>query len=125
LTFALLHAAAAGGLVLALGMAERRRTFAIATALGAKTRHLRSMIASEAVVLAVLGLAAGGVLGWLLSQMLVTVLTGVFDPPPSVIAVPWLYLTALGAITVAAFIAAAAAAIRAARKPAITVLRDL
>ncbi len=125
LSFALLLAAAAGGLVLALGLAERRRTFAIATALGARTRHLRSMIASEAVVLAVLGLIAGGVLGWLLSQMLVKVLTGVFDPPPSVIAVPWQYLTALGAVTVAAFIAAVAAAIGVARKPAISVLRDL
>jgi putative ABC transport system permease protein len=125
LTFALLLAAAAGGLVLALGLAERRRTFAIATALGAKTRHLSGMIASEAIVLAVLGLATGATLGWLLSLMLVKVLTGVFDPPPSVIAVPWLYLTALGAITVAAFAAATAAAIRVARKPAITVLRDL
>ncbi|MGI8680417.1 MAG: FtsX-like permease family protein [Jatrophihabitans sp.] len=125
LTFALLLAAAAGGLALALGLAERRRTFAIATALGAKTRHLRSMIASEAIVLAVLGLVAGGILGWLLSLMLVKVLTGVFDPAPSVIAVPWLYLTALGAITVGALAAAGAAAIRAARKPAINVLRDL
>ena len=35
LAFALLLAAAAGGLVLALGLAERRRTFAIASALGA------------------------------------------------------------------------------------------
>ena len=111
--------------MLALGLAERRRTFAIASALGAKTRHLRSMIASEAVVLAVLGLSAGGVLSWLLSQMLANELTGVFDPPQSVIAVPWRYLTALAAITLAAFVAACAAAIRAARKPAITVLRDL
>ncbi len=125
LSFALLLAAAAGGLVLALGLAERRRTFAIAAALGAKRRHLRSMIASEAVVLAVLGLAAGGVLGALLSRMLIKVLTGVFDPPPSAVAIPWLYLGALGAITVAAFFAAAAGATRAARRPAISVLRDL
>jgi len=76
-------------------------------------------------VLAVLGLAAGSVLGWVLSQMLVKVLTGVFDPPPSVIAVPWLYLTALGVVTVGAFGVVGAAAIRVARRPAISVLRDL
>jgi len=125
LTFALLLAAAAGGLVLALGLTERRRSFAIATALGAKSRHLRGMIVSEAVVLAVLGLAAGGVIGWLLSEMLVKVLTGVFDPPPSVIAVPWFYLGSVVAITVAAFALACVAAVRAARRPPISVLRDL
>jgi len=125
LTFALLLAAAAGGLVLALGLTERRRSFAIATALGAKARHLRGMIVSEAVVLAVLGLAAGGVLGTLLSEMLVKVLTGVFDPPPSVIAVPWFYLGSVAAITIAAFAIASAAAVRAAKRPAISVLRDL
>jgi putative ABC transport system permease protein len=125
LTFALLLAAAAGGLVLALGLTERRRSFAIATALGAKSRHLRGMIHSEAVVLAVLGLAAGGVIGWLLSEMLVKVLTGVFDPPPSVIAVPWVYLGGVVGSTVAAFAVASIAAVRAARRPAISVLRDL
>ena len=35
LTFALIMAVAAGGLVFGLGLAERRRTFAIVTALGA------------------------------------------------------------------------------------------
>jgi putative ABC transport system permease protein len=111
--------------VLALGLTERRRSFAIATALGAKSRHLRGMIHSEAVVLAVLGLAAGGVIGWLLSEMLVKVLTGVFDPPPSVIAVPWVYLGGVVGSTVAAFAVASIAAVRAARRPAISVLRDL
>ena len=125
LTFALLLAAAAGGLVLALGLTERRRSFAIATALGAKSRHLRSMIVSEAVVFAVLGLAAGAMIGLLLSQMLVKVLTGVFDPPPSVIAVPWGYLSSVAGITVGALAVASVAAARAARRPALTVLRDL
>ena len=30
--------------------------------------------------------------GWALFQVLVAVLTGVFDPPPAGITVPWLYL---------------------------------
>jgi putative ABC transport system permease protein len=125
LSFALVLAAAAGGLVLALGLTERRRTFAIATALGAKPRHLRGMIFSEAGVLTIGGLFAGSIIGWVQSEMLTKVLTGMFDPPPSVIAVPWLYLSAVAMITAAALAAVGAAAARAARRPAISVLREL
>lgn len=125
LAFALLLAAASGGLVLALGLAERRRTFAIATALGATGRQLRGLVFSEAAILTSAGLAAGAAGGWLLSQMLVNVLTGVFDPPPSGLAVPWPYLTTVGAVTVAALMAVAAAAARLAHRPAIRVLREL
>jgi putative ABC transport system permease protein len=125
LAFALLLAAAAGGLVLALGLAERRRTFAIATALGGTGRQLRGFVFGEAAVLTVGGLVAGAAIGTLLSQMLVKVLTGVFDPPPSVLAVPWSYLTAVGVITVAALVLVSAVAVRMARRPAISVLREL
>jgi putative ABC transport system permease protein len=83
------------------------------------------MIVSEAIVLGVLGLVAGTLIGSLLSLMLVKVLTGVFDPPPSAIAVPWAYLSAVFVITVAAFAVASAAAIQAARRPPITILREL
>lgn len=47
LSFALLLLAGATGLVLALGMAERRRTFAILTALGAKSNQLGVFLWSE------------------------------------------------------------------------------
>ncbi|HEY3716198.1 MAG TPA: ABC transporter permease [Jatrophihabitantaceae bacterium] len=125
LAFALVLAAAAGGLVLALGLAERRRSFAILAALGARRRHLRRFIASETLVLTVGGLAVGTAIGWVLSDMLVKVLTGVFDPPPSAIAVPWTYLTSVGLIAVAALAAVTALAVRAVSKPAINVLREL
>lgn len=125
LTFALILAAAAGGLVLGLGLAERRRTFAIATALGATPRHLRGLVSSDAAVLTTVGLAAGAAAGALLSVMLVKVLTGVFDPPPAVLAVPWVYLGAVAAATVAAVAAAALAAVAAARRPPLEALRDL
>ena len=125
LAFALVLAAAAGGLVLGLGLAERRRTFAIATALGATRRHLRGMVSSDAAVLAVVGLAAGAAAGAVLSLMLVKVLTGVFDPPPSAIAVPWAYLGIVVAVTVLALVAVTAAATRTANRPAIGVLREL
>ena len=41
LAFALAMAAACSGLVLAIGIGERRRSYAIASALGARTRQLR------------------------------------------------------------------------------------
>jgi putative ABC transport system permease protein len=125
LAFALSLAATAGGLVLALGLAERRRTFAIATALGGTGRQLRAFVFGETVVLTAGGLIAGAAIGALLSQMLVTVLTGVFDPAPSALAVPWSYLTVVGVITVGALALVSAIAVRTARRPAISVLREL
>jgi putative ABC transport system permease protein len=125
LVFAVLLAAGAGGLVLALGLAERRRTFAIATVLGATRKRLRGMVLTEAVLLAVAGLAGGALIGWILSEMLVKVLTGVFDPPPSALAVPGGYLTLTALAAVAAVLAAALNGIRRAGRPAIEELRDL
>ena len=52
LGFGLCLAVAAGALVLALRFAERRRTFAIANALGASRNQLRSFVVAEACVLA-------------------------------------------------------------------------
>jgi putative ABC transport system permease protein len=125
LGFALVLAAAAGGLVLFLGLTERRRTFAIATALGARRRQLRGLIVAEVAVLAIGGLCAGAAVGWLLSQVLVAVLTGVFDPPPASVTVPWSYLTTTAFIATAALALAAAGAIRHVSRPPMTVLREL
>ncbi|SOE08171.1 FtsX-like permease family protein [Streptomyces sp. Ag109_G2-15] len=125
LVFAVLLAAGAGGLVLALGLAERRRTFAIATVLGARTRQLRGMVLTEALLLAVAGLAGGALIGWALSEMLVKVLTGVFDPPPATLAVPGPYLTLTVLAALGAVLAAALNGIRRARRPAVEELRDL
>ncbi|WP_445529158.1 FtsX-like permease family protein [Streptomyces cyslabdanicus] len=125
LVFAVLLAAGAGGLVLALGLAERRRTFAVATVLGATRRRLRGMVLTEAVLLAVAGLAAGALIGWVLSEMLVKVLTGVFDPPPSALAVPGGYLALTALTAVAAVLAAALNGVRRAGRPAVEELRDL
>ncbi|HEY3630310.1 MAG TPA: ABC transporter permease [Jatrophihabitantaceae bacterium] len=125
LGFALVLAATAGGLVFALGLAERRRSFAILAALGARRRHLRGLIASETLVLAVCGLLAGAALGWALSGMLVKVLTGVFDPPPSTIAVPWTYLVSVVIIAVGALTAVTALTVRTVARPAPSILREL
>ncbi|MFF4021061.1 ABC transporter permease [Streptomyces sp. NPDC001843] len=125
LAFAVLLAAGAGGLVLALGLAERRRTFAIATVLGAQPRHLRGMVLSEALLLTVGGLAGGALIGWALSEMLVKVLTGVFDPPPAALSIPGAYLALTASAAVAAILAAALNGIRGSHRPPVEELRDL
>ena len=124
LGFALVLAATATGLVLALGLAERRRTFAIATALGAKSKQLGGFIWSEAVFVGVGGISMGILSGYLLSYMLVKILTGVFDPPPSSLSFPWVYLAAVGGIAVVAVFAAGLAAIGRMRVPNMEVLRE-
>lgn len=125
LGFAVLLAAAATGLVLGLGFAERKRTFAIATALGAKDRQLGGFVWSEAAFVGIGGLALGAIGGWVLAAMLVKVLTGVFDPPPSSLSVPWVYLAVVGAAAVGATLLAGLGTVRRARVPHMEVLRSL
>ena len=97
LGFAVLLLAAATGLVMALGLADRRRTFAILTSLGARPRQLGAFLWAEGLLVLVGGGLAGTALGFGVAAMLVKVLTGVFDPPPEALAIPWPYLALLAA----------------------------
>ncbi|MDP9294206.1 MAG: ABC transporter permease, partial [Actinomycetota bacterium] len=125
LAFALVLAAAATGLALGLGFRERRRTFAIASALGAKSRQLGAFVWSESMFVTGAGLALGAVIAYGITRMLVKVLTGVFDPPPDALSVPWLYLSAVLVLGCGAVAAAGALTLRRLRRPAIEELRDL
>ena len=125
LGFALVLAVAATGLALALGFQERRRTFAIATALGARSRQLGGFIWSESLFVTTLGLILGAGIATLLSITLVDVLTGVFDPPPDVLTIPWGYLAAVAVCAVAAVLAAGWLTLRSLRRPSVQQLRDL
>ncbi|MDJ0383536.1 ABC transporter permease [Streptomyces sp. G-G2] len=124
LAFAVALAAGAGGAVLALGLTERRRTFAVATVLGATRGQLRGMVLAEAATVALGGLTGGAVLGWALAHMLVKVLTGVFDPPPSTLSLPWPYLGLTLLTTLAALTAAALHGARRSGRPAVEELRE-
>ncbi|MEY2422725.1 MAG: putative transport system permease protein [Acidimicrobiaceae bacterium] len=124
LGFALVLVMVATGLVLALGVAERRRTFAIASALGARTRHIASFVWSESAYVTLAGLLLGVILAWTLTHMLIAVLTGVFDPAPERAAVPWPYLWTLLAVAISAVVVASAIAIRLARRAPLSALRD-
>jgi putative ABC transport system permease protein len=125
LGFGLGLSTAFGGLVLALGLAERRRSFAIANALGATPRQLRSFVLAEAALLIICSLIAGSIASSALSQMLVTVLNGVFDPPPSALSLPWPYLAITTVTVILAIGAVSAMTTRLARRSPLTVLNDL
>ncbi|MEJ7726039.1 MAG: FtsX-like permease family protein [Actinomycetes bacterium] len=123
--FSLLLAAAAGGLVLALGLTERRRTYALASALGARRRQIAAFIVGEAALVGIAGLALGWLVGAALSQMLVKVLNGVFDPPPTSLAVPYASLGVGLGLVVVALCAAVAVVLRVVTRPPIAELRRL
>jgi putative ABC transport system permease protein len=125
LGFALVLAAATTGLALGLGFRERRRTFAIASALGARQRQLGGFVWGESLFVTGGGLLLGAGIAAVLSTTLVDVLTGVFDPPPDVLSIPWLYLCGVAVAVIATVIMAGLLTLRALRRPAIEELRDL
>ena len=125
LVFAVALAAAGAGLVLAIGLEERRRTLAIASALGATPRQVGAFVWSEAGLILLAGLIGGGVLGWGIAHMLIDLLTHVFDPPPEASTVPWGYLGLVAAATAGAIGAAGQAATRAGRRDIMETIRTL
>ena len=125
LSFAVLMVTAACGLMLALGLAERRRTFAILSALGAKPRQLCAFIWSEALLQFVTGTSWGVLTGLGLAWILVKLLTGVFDPPPQRLEIPWNYLGALIFLALVSIVIAVLGALRDTRVPAVQRMREL
>ncbi len=106
LGFALVLAMAASGLALGLGFRERRRTFAIASALGARSRQLGGFVWGESLFVTAGGPPARRDRG---RGDLPHAREGahrVFDPPPDALAVPWTYLVAVGGLTIGAVVAA-------------------
>jgi putative ABC transport system permease protein len=96
--FAIILVAAATGIFVLGAVAERRHEFATMTAMGASLRQVGAFVWSEVgMVLAASALLAAG-LGLLLAQMLVAMLTHVFDPPPDHLAIPWGFLALLYAV---------------------------
>jgi putative ABC transport system permease protein len=95
LSFAILLIAGASGLVLGLGLIERRRDFALLAAMGAKGRQLGAFLWAEGLIILIAGMVLGFATGLGIAKMLVKVLTGVFDPAPQALTIPWLYLGVL------------------------------
>ncbi|MDB5026589.1 MAG: hypothetical protein JWO66_278 [Candidatus Eremiobacteraeota bacterium] len=125
LVFAVVFTAAATGLMLALGLAERLRMFAVLVALGARSRQLLAFLIAEAAAVVVVGAALGIVLGFAIAQVLVKVLTGVFDPPPEALVVPWGYIGGLVLAAAVSTAIAVAVTARATSASVVPALREL
>jgi putative ABC transport system permease protein len=125
LVFAIVLAAGASGLILALGVAERRRMFAIASALGAERRQLGTFVWSEAAFTTLGGLLLGALAGWGIAQVIVKILTGVFDPPPEHLSIPGVYLGVFAAVTAVAVVLAGTGTLRVTYRGGARVIRDL
>jgi putative ABC transport system permease protein len=108
--FAIVLTAAAMALFISIALAERRQEFATMVAVGAPLRRIGAFLWSEAALVLALSFALAAGLGWLLSEMLVTMLQHVFDPPPDHLAVPWGYLAGLGGAALGASLVAIAVA---------------
>jgi len=116
------------GVLIALlaGLAERRGEFAALRAIGASGRQMGAFVASEALLVAALALTAGAVVGAVLGSMLVTILTGIFDPPPAGPLAPWGVLALLLVLAAAGIaLGAAVAMARLRRLPVAQELRGL
>jgi putative ABC transport system permease protein len=125
LGFGLIFALACSGLTLALGIAERRRAMVLLAALGATARQRGRFLGAEARALVAGGVAAGLVISVSIAYLLVKVLNGIFDPPPTGLSVPATYLVALGFALVAVSAAVLAVFGRLASRAGLTQLRDL
>lgn len=124
LGYAVVLTGCAAGLVLALGVLDRRRSFAIMTALGARPHQLLAFLRGEAALILVAGAISGTITGSVVAWMLVKLLTGVFDPPPEGLVIPWLYISVLVFTTLLSVIVAVAVAGRRVERSPIAVLRE-
>lgn len=125
LAFALGMAVAAAGLMLGLGFLDRRRSFAILTAIGAKPRQLAAFLWGEGLLVAVGGLVFGLLSGLTMAWMLVKLLTGVFDPAPDALAIPASYLALVLVLLLASIAAAVLLTRNVGQVKAAELLRDL
>jgi putative ABC transport system permease protein len=125
LILAVLLVMGATGLIMALGLTERRRNLAILEALGASSRQLGAFIWSESLLILTGGGLIGTILGLGIAQILIKVLTGVFDPPPEHLYIPWGYMTILAAAAVSSTILAVWVVKNITHRPVIEELRNL
>jgi putative ABC transport system permease protein len=124
LGFSVLLIAAITGIVLGLNLAERRRSFAILTALGATASQVGAFLWSEGLFIVASGMVLGTATGFAIAKTLVAILAGAFDPPPEALVVPWLYLGATVAIALACATLAILLMRRLAAQPDLEALRS-
>ncbi|MCB0138958.1 MAG: ABC transporter permease [Caldilineaceae bacterium] len=76
-------------LIFLLGLlGERATEYATVSALGGTPGQVNTFVLAEALISGVTGLVIGSLVGLALTQVLVTILTAIFDPPPSHMLIP-------------------------------------
>jgi putative ABC transport system permease protein len=125
LGFGVLLALACSGLALLGGIVERRRALVLLAALGATPRQRGRFLASEARAMVIAGVIGGAVIGTTIAYLLVKVLTGIFDPPPSAATIPWGYLSFLVAVVAAVTVLVVSGVGRLVARAGPSELRDL
>jgi putative ABC transport system permease protein len=125
LTFSVLLVASASGLILGLGFEERKKVSTTLIVLGAKSKHLGAFVWAEGLLLLIIGWITGALAGLGLAELLVLMLSHIFDPPPDVLNVPWGYLVLLTAAMITTTIAAILHALYSAKRAGVTELRTL
>lgn len=123
LGFSTLLIAAIAGIVLGLNLAERRRSFALLTALGARRAQVGAFIVAEGAIVVGAGLVLGTATGIAVAKALVSLLAAAFDPPPAALIVPWAYLTATAVAALGSAALAVALIQRLASRPDLEALR--
>jgi predicted permease len=104
--------------VLAFSVSGRTREFGIRMALGAQPRNILTNVLTEGVVMAGIGVGAGGVVGFILARIVSKYVTAL-DQPGALA-----FVVSAGVILGAAVIASAVPAARAARVNAVEALRS-
>jgi putative ABC transport system permease protein len=88
LGFAILIAAVGATLFLLAELAERRRELATLIAIGAEPGQVRASVMGETAVIGVAGIISGLLTGSIVAFTLLQILSGVFDPPADLPAIP-------------------------------------
>ena len=104
--------------VLAFSVSGRTREFGIRMALGAQPRNILTNVLTEGVVMADIGVGAGGVVGFILARIVSKYVTALDQPGAAA------FIASAGVILGAAVIASAVPAARAARVNAVEALRS-
>jgi putative ABC transport system permease protein len=106
-------------------MAERRRNYALLAALGATRGQMGAFVWSEGLLTLIGGAIIGIATGFAVAAMLVKILTGVFDPPPEAVAVPWPYIAGLVIAAIGSTVIAVRSAQDAAQRSVVEQLRGV
>lgn len=123
--FGVLLSLASAVLALVVGTVQRVRSLVALGVLGATARQRSSFLWTEARALVGAGLIGGLTIGAAVAYELVKILTGIFDPAPEHLQIPWGYLALLVLVVAGASFAAVWACGRWAGRLGPSRLRDL